>query len=66
MLWWRKPSKSYETANEPAHPCSKGVYELDIRRAARLIDQLEELGVVGPSMGPGREREVLMSPDDEI
>ncbi len=35
-------------------------------RAARLIDQLEELGVVGPSMGPGREREVLMSPDDEL
>jgi S-DNA-T family DNA segregation ATPase FtsK/SpoIIIE len=28
-------------------------------RAARLIDQLEDLGVVGPSMGPGKEREVL-------
>ena len=34
-------------------------------RAARLIDQLEELGVVGPSMGPGKEREVFVGPDDE-
>jgi S-DNA-T family DNA segregation ATPase FtsK/SpoIIIE len=34
-------------------------------RAARLIDQLEELGVVGPSQGGGREREVLMLPDEE-
>ena len=33
-------------------------------RAARLIDELEELGVVGPSQGGGREREVLWSPDD--
>jgi len=28
-------------------------------RAARLLDQLEEMGVVGPSPGGGREREVL-------
>ena len=35
-------------------------------RAARLIDELEELGVVGPSQGGGREREVIMGPDDEI
>ena len=28
-------------------------------RAARLIDELEELGVVGPSQGGGRDREVL-------
>ena len=34
-------------------------------RAARLIDELEELGVVGPSQGGGREREVLVSQDDE-
>jgi S-DNA-T family DNA segregation ATPase FtsK/SpoIIIE len=33
-------------------------------RAARLIDQLEELGVVGPSMGPGKEREILL--EDEV
>lgn len=31
-------------------------------RAARLIDQLEEMGIVGPSVGSGRERDVL---DDE-
>jgi S-DNA-T family DNA segregation ATPase FtsK/SpoIIIE len=33
-------------------------------RAARLIDELEELGVVGPGQGGGREREVLLGPDD--
>jgi DNA segregation ATPase FtsK/SpoIIIE, S-DNA-T family len=32
-------------------------------RAARLIDQLEELGVVGPSLGPGKERDVLIESD---
>jgi S-DNA-T family DNA segregation ATPase FtsK/SpoIIIE len=35
-------------------------------RAARLIDELEELGVVGPSLGGGREREVLIEPDEDI
>jgi S-DNA-T family DNA segregation ATPase FtsK/SpoIIIE len=35
-------------------------------RAARLLDQLEEMGVVGPSQGGGREREVLVDPDDEL
>jgi S-DNA-T family DNA segregation ATPase FtsK/SpoIIIE len=34
-------------------------------RAARLLDQLEELGVVGPSQGGGREREVLIDPGDD-
>jgi len=34
-------------------------------RAARLIDELEEAGVVGPNMGAGREREVLIPPDDD-
>jgi DNA segregation ATPase FtsK/SpoIIIE, S-DNA-T family len=33
-------------------------------RAARLMDQLEDLGVVGPSQGGGRERDVLLPPDD--
>ena len=28
-------------------------------RAARLLDQLEETGVVGPSLGGGKEREVM-------
>lgn len=35
-------------------------------RAARLIDQLEEMGVIGPSQGGGREREILISRDDNI
>jgi S-DNA-T family DNA segregation ATPase FtsK/SpoIIIE len=34
-------------------------------RAARLIDELEDLGVVGPSQGGGRDREVLIEADDE-
>jgi S-DNA-T family DNA segregation ATPase FtsK/SpoIIIE len=34
-------------------------------RAARLIDELEELGVVGPAVGAGREREVLIGLDEE-
>ncbi len=34
-------------------------------RAARLLDQLEEMGVVGPSQGGGKERDVLVGPLDE-
>ncbi len=34
-------------------------------RAARLIDQLEEMGIVGPSQGSGKDRDVLVDPDDE-
>ena len=34
-------------------------------RAARLLDQLEEMGVVGPSLGGGKERNVSMGPLDE-
>lgn len=34
-------------------------------RAARLLDQLEEMGVVGPSQGGGKERDVLLGPPDE-
>jgi len=33
-------------------------------RAARLLDQLEDLGVVGPSQGGGKERDVLLGPLD--
>jgi len=34
-------------------------------RAARLLDQLEEMGIVGPSQGGGKERDVLASETDE-
>jgi DNA segregation ATPase FtsK/SpoIIIE, S-DNA-T family len=34
-------------------------------RAAKLIDQMEELGVVGPSQGAGRDRDVLVSSDED-
>jgi len=33
-------------------------------RAARLIDELEELGVIGPAVSGGRERDVLIDPED--
>jgi len=34
-------------------------------RAARLLDQLEEMGVVGPAQGGGREREVMLDSADD-
>jgi len=34
-------------------------------RAARLIDELEELGVIGPAVSGGRERDVLLDESDE-
>lgn len=33
-------------------------------RAARLVDQLEEMGIIGPSQGGGRERDVLIDLDE--
>lgn len=33
-------------------------------RAARLIDELEEMGVIGPAVGSGKEREVLDDSED--
>jgi S-DNA-T family DNA segregation ATPase FtsK/SpoIIIE len=35
-------------------------------RAARLMDELEELGVIGSGRGGGRDREVLIDPDADI
>jgi S-DNA-T family DNA segregation ATPase FtsK/SpoIIIE len=38
-------------------------------RAARLMDELEEMGIVGPSVGSGKDRAVLLGPEtgeDEI
>ncbi len=34
-------------------------------RAARLLDELETMGVVGPSRGGGRSREVLLEEEEE-
>ena len=34
-------------------------------RAARLLDELEDMGIVGPSMGGGRDREVLLDEDSD-
>ncbi|MEA3350336.1 MAG: DNA translocase FtsK [Chloroflexota bacterium] len=35
-------------------------------RAARLMDELEELDVIGPSQGSGREREVYIDDDEDL
>jgi len=35
-------------------------------RAARLLDHLEDMGIVGPSQGGGRERDVLIDEDEEF
>jgi S-DNA-T family DNA segregation ATPase FtsK/SpoIIIE len=34
-------------------------------RAARLLDELEAMGIVGPAQGGGREREVLLPPEED-
>ena len=34
-------------------------------RAARLMDELEEMGVIGPAVGSGKEREVLLEQDEQ-
>ncbi len=34
-------------------------------RAARLLDELEEMGIVGPSQGGGKDREVMIDADDD-
>jgi len=34
-------------------------------KAARIIDQMEEMGIIGPPEAAGRLREVLVGPDDE-
>jgi S-DNA-T family DNA segregation ATPase FtsK/SpoIIIE len=34
-------------------------------RAARLVDQLEEMGIIGPSQGGGRERDILIDIDGD-
>jgi S-DNA-T family DNA segregation ATPase FtsK/SpoIIIE len=48
--------------------CSASMIQRRLRigypRAARLVDELEEMGIVGPSLGGGREREVLIEPGD--
>jgi S-DNA-T family DNA segregation ATPase FtsK/SpoIIIE len=49
--------------------CSTSMLQRKLRlgypKAARLMEQLEEAGVVGPDMGGGQGREVLLEEEDE-
>jgi S-DNA-T family DNA segregation ATPase FtsK/SpoIIIE len=51
-----------------AQRCSASLLQRHFRigypRAARLVDELEELGVVGQAVGGGREREVLVEREE--
>ncbi len=53
---------------QQTHRASTSMIQRQLRigypRAARLMDELEGIGVVGPSMGSGQEREVLIAPDE--
>jgi DNA segregation ATPase FtsK/SpoIIIE, S-DNA-T family len=39
-------------------------FRIGYPRAARLLDKLEKLGIIGPPKGGGKEREVLLGPID--
>ena len=56
-------TKAIAVVREMQH-CSASLLQRRLRigypRAARLVDELEELGIVGPAQGGGREREVLV------
>jgi len=41
-------------------------FNLGFNRAARIVDQLEAAGIVGPATGPNKPREVLIKDLDEL
>jgi S-DNA-T family DNA segregation ATPase FtsK/SpoIIIE len=59
--------KAIEIVKESRH-ASASLIQRRLRigypRAARLIEELEEMGIVGPAQGGGKEREVLIDIDD--
>jgi S-DNA-T family DNA segregation ATPase FtsK/SpoIIIE len=61
-------TKAIAVVRESQH-CSASLLQRRLRigypRAARLVDELEELGVIGPAQGGGREREVLVEREGE-
>ena len=60
--------KAIEIVKESRH-ASASLIQRRLRigypRAARLIEELEEMGIVGPAQGGGKEREVLIDIDDD-
>jgi S-DNA-T family DNA segregation ATPase FtsK/SpoIIIE len=40
--------------------------KIGFNRAARMVDQMEQMGIVAPSSGGGKAREVLVSSMDEV
>jgi S-DNA-T family DNA segregation ATPase FtsK/SpoIIIE len=59
--------KAVEVVRKSQH-CSASMLQRRLKigypRAARLVDELEEMGVIGPAQSGGKEREVLMDPND--
>jgi S-DNA-T family DNA segregation ATPase FtsK/SpoIIIE len=59
--------KAVEVVRKSRH-CSASMLQRRLKigypRAARLVDELEEMGVIGPAQSGGKEREVLIDPDD--
>jgi S-DNA-T family DNA segregation ATPase FtsK/SpoIIIE len=60
--------KAIEIVKESRH-ASASLIQRRLRigypRAARLVEELEEMGIVGPAQGGGKEREVLIDIDDD-
>ncbi|MEK6256296.1 MAG: DNA translocase FtsK, partial [Chloroflexota bacterium] len=54
-----------ETGNASASHLQRKLH-IGYPRAARLMDELEDIGIVGPTRGGGREREVLLEFDEDV
>ncbi|MBN2502123.1 MAG: DNA translocase FtsK, partial [Anaerolineales bacterium] len=52
-----------ETGKASASHLQRGL-RVGYPRAARLVDELEDMGVLGPSQGGGRDRDILIDLDD--
>ena len=55
--------QAFPSRGSPSGPSSK--MTIGFARAGRLVDIMEQNGVIGPSQGPGKMREVYgMAKDD--
>ena len=59
MICTARQSRKCAALARPASRCLQRRLRIGYSRAARLIDQMEADGVVGPDLGGSRGREVL-------